>query len=155
MIFVNNRIDTNRFSSLTFEKEMKPVVNDISSAKLFLGENRSWQSEIGSWEIDLLFCERMLDIYGLKAETAGMQCTKATIKTSVRDFISIRLNKLKSQLKANEGILNRLVDDELLLRDRQMPFRHDDDKSDMENARAAAHALQKQLYGFIEELKSL
>jgi hypothetical protein len=36
-----------------------------------------------------------------------------------------------------------------------MPFRHDDDKSDMDNARTAAHALQKQLYGFIEELKSL
>lgn len=134
---------------------MKPVVNDIARAKQFLAENRSWQSEIGSWEIDLLFCERMLDIYGLKAETAGMQGTKESIKTSVRDFISIRLGNLKSQLKTNEGILNRMVEDELLLKDRQMSYRHDDDKSDMDCTRIAAHTLQNQLYGFIEELKSL
>lgn len=134
---------------------MKPVVNDILRARQFLTENRSWQSEIGSWEIDLLFCERMLDIYGLKAETAGMQSTKTSVKSSVSDFISIRLNNLKSQLKANEGILSRLVEDELLLKDREMPFRHDDDKADMESTRIAAHTLQKQLYSFIEELKSL
>jgi hypothetical protein len=134
---------------------MKQVVNDTLEARRFLTENKSWQSEIGSWEIDLLFCERMVDIYGLKAESDSMQETKSTITVSIHDLISIRLDNLKSQLKANEGILNRLVDDELLLKDRQMPFRHSDDKSEMDNTRVLVLALQGRLYSFIKELKAL
>ena len=155
MVWFCNRIQSNRFSSLTFDINMKQGVNDILSAKRFLVENRIWQSEIGSWEIDLLFCERMLDIYGLKAETAGMLETKSTLTESIQDFISVRIHNLKSQIKRNEAILNRLEEDELLFKDRQVSFRQNDDKSDMNKARTAVHGLQKRLYGFIKELKSL
>ena len=155
MLWIYNRIDTKRFSSRTFEKDMKQVVNDTAQARRFLDENRRSQSEIGSWEIDLLFCDRMLDIYGLKVDAEGMRKTMLILKERIQDLLSIRLENLKTQLKENEVLLKRLVDDELLLKDRQMPFRDADDKSDMDNTRIAAHALQNQLYGFIEELKSI
>ena len=155
MVLECNRIYTNRFPSLTFGQDMKQVVNDTLEARRFLTENKSWQSEIGSWEIDLLFCERMVDIYGLKAESDSMQETKSTITVSIHDLISIRLDNLKSRLKANEGILSRLVDDELLLKDRQMPFLHSDDKSEMDKTRVLVLALQGRLYSFIKELKAL
>jgi len=130
-------------------------VNDTQSAKQFLGENRAWQSELASWQTDLMFNLRMLDIYGLKSDSAVIAETMDNLKSMVDDFQTIRLDRVRSQLKTNEAILNRLVSDELLLKDREMPFRQQDDDKEVCAARVGFHSLQKQMYTLIEQLKAL
>jgi hypothetical protein len=134
---------------------MKPVVNDTKSAKIFFEENRSWQSEIGSWEIDLLFCSRMLDIYGLKVENSLMSDTQRSLKSEIEGLKTSKFSQMKSQLKFNELKLSRLVEDSVLIKDRQMSFRQDDDRSEMNALRLLVHQLQQHLYSFIDQMKSL
>ena len=130
-------------------------VNDSRNAARFLAENREWQSEIGSWEIDLMFCSRMLDIYGLKADTSNHKTEQVDLKKVVSDVIEVRLTSIKRQLKDNERALQKATADELLFKDSQMPYRQDDDRNEMNQARQAVHSLQQRLYGFIELLKSI
>ena len=130
-------------------------VNDTTSAKQFLAENRRWQSELASWQTDLMFNLRMLDIYGLKSESALVAENMEKLTSMVKDFQTIRLERVRSQLKSNEVTLGRLVSDELLLKDREMPFRHKDDGKDVSEARVGYHSLQQQMYALIEQLKAL
>lgn len=130
-------------------------INDTRSASQFLSENKAWQSEVGSWEIDLLFCSRMLDIYGLKADSSELKAEQVELKKMVGDVIEIRLMHLKGGLKKNEVTLSKAAADGLLVKDRELPYRQKDDENEMNEAREAVHGLQQRLYSFIEQLKSL
>ncbi len=134
---------------------MNAELNDTANARLFHHENRSWQSEIGSWEIDLMFCFRMLEIYGLKADSNQLRSTQQNLKREITDFTSTRIADLKQRLKTNEAKLVRLIEDAVLLKDRQMIYRQNDDRAQMNMVRAEIHDLQKHLYEFIDQMKSM
>ena len=131
------------------------VMNDTQLASRFLTENRQWQSELGSWELDLMFCSRMLDIYGLKAESPVQKSEQVELKKMVSDVIEVRLAGIRNQLRANEEPLKKAAEDQLLFKDAQLPYRQEDDRKTVDSARASVLMLQQRLYGFIDQLKSI
>lgn len=130
-------------------------INDTAAARVALSENRGLQSELGSWSIDLTFCVRMLQIYGLKAEA---ELTKSRIEQSIHvanGFIEERIARLTSELKKEEVHLTKLAEDALLTKDREMNYKHQAQKKEVDQARKDFAGLRASLYGLISELKSI
>ena len=130
-------------------------INDTGAAQKALLENRDAQREIASWMIDLRFCSRMLEIYGLKAETNTVRDQIEKSQDLVDDFLDLRLNQLVMDLRKSEQHLVKVAQDALLIKDREMSYRQASERKLISEARNSYNDLRHSLYSIIEDLKSL
>jgi hypothetical protein len=124
-----------------------------AQAQEYLSAVRRWVSEIDSWGIELMFLQRMLDIYGLKAHDDAQTAQVRTLKTRMVSFRVEDCEQLKKSLVEHDGHLRQIVEDRLLLQDRELPYKHSDAERSMQEARVTYHQLQASAFGLIEELK--
>lgn len=130
-------------------------INDTAAARKALAQNRSSQSELGSWSIDLTFCVRMLELYGLKADSDVIKLTISQTIQMAKDFLDERIAMVIKELKIEEGHLVKLAEDALLAKDREMVYKHQDLVNEVDKARADFGNLRSTLYNLIDELKSI
>ena len=132
---------------------MSTHVNDRKQAQQFYNETRAWQSEMNSLVIDLMFFERILDIYGLKllepTEKRDLELLKGTLKS----FLEHRVEGMKLRLKTHEDYLQKVVEDRILLKDKDLPYKHQDTENEMKNFRLGGGRLKSDLYNKVEQLK--
>jgi len=114
---------------------------------------RRWQSEIDSWGIELMFLQRMLDIYGLKAHDDVQTEQVRALKSKMVAFRVDDCEQLKKLLSEYDGHLRMIAEDRLLLQDRDLPYKHADAERSILEARHAYHGLQASAFGLIEVLK--
>lgn len=124
-----------------------------AKAQEYLAATRRWQSEVSSWGIELMFLQRMLDIYGLKAEEGPQKERVRSLRSRMASFLPSETDRLKDLLSAHDSHLTQIVEDRLLLQDRELPYRHGDAEQAMHAARTAYHGLQLSAFSLIEELK--
>jgi phosphopantetheine adenylyltransferase len=132
---------------------MSVEVNDRKQAQQFYNETKRWQSEMNSLVIDLMFLKRILDIYGLKISDAAEQRDINHLKETLTSFVEFRVEKQKSKLKTHEDYLQRIVEDRILLRDRELPYKHQDMKTEVEDFWQGGASLKNELYTKVEQLK--
>lgn len=132
---------------------MAVEVNDRKQAQQFYNETKQWQSELNSLVIDLMFLQRILDIYGLKISDAAEQRDIAHLKETLTSFVQFRVEKQKSKLKTHEDYLQKIVEDRVLLRDRELPYKHQDIKAEVEDFWQGGTSLKNELYIKVEQLK--
>lgn len=130
-------------------------INDTAAARQALAQNRSSQSELGSWSIDLTFCVRMLEIYGLKADSDAVKQAISHSIQMAKGFLEERIAMVIKELKIEEGHLIKLSEDALLAKDREMVYKHQDLVKQVDLARADFGSLRSTLYDLIGELKSI
>jgi len=128
-------------------------VNDRKLAQRFYNETREWQSELNSIVIDLMFFQRIVDIYGLKATDVVEKRDIEILKDTLKSFIEYRVENQKTRLKAHEDYLQRVVEDRVLLKDRDLPFKHQDAEKEMQDFRSGGIELKNSLYEKVEHLK--
>jgi hypothetical protein len=133
---------------------MSVEVNDRKQAQHNYSETREWQSELNTLVIDLLFYQRMVDIYGLKATNPTEKRDIELLKEILRSFIQHRVENQKTRLKIHEEDLQKVVEDRVLLKDRELPFKHKDMLEEMQEFRIAGNGLKNDLYNKIEQLRS-
>lgn len=124
-----------------------------AKAQEYLSATRMWQSEANSWGIELMFLQRMLDIYGLKADEGAQKERVRSLKSRMASFLSSGTDRVKAVLNAHDSHLTQIVEDRLLLQDRELPYRHGDAEQAMHEARTAYHGLRQSAFNLIEELK--
>ena len=129
-------------------------VNDRKEAQRFYNETRQWQSEINSLVIDLMFYQRMMDIYGLKATDPADRQDVAHLKETLSSFMQYRVENQKAKLKAHEEYLQKVVEDRVLLKDRELPFKHKDMLEEMQDFRVGGGSLKNNLFNKIEHLRN-
>jgi hypothetical protein len=127
---------------------MSVEVNDRKQAQRNYSETREWQSELNTLVIDLLFYQRMVDIYGLKATNPTEKRDIELLKEILRSFIQHRVENQKTRLKMHEEDLQKVV------KDRELPFKHKDMVEEMQEFRIAGNGLKNDLYNKIEQLRS-
>ena len=132
---------------------MSVEVNDRKEAQRNYSETREWQSELNSLVIDLLFYQRMVDIYGLKATDAVEQRDVQLLKETLSSFITHRVENQKSRLKLHEEYLQKIVEDRVLLKDRELPFKHKDMGEEMQEFRIAGNGLKNDLFNKVDQLR--
>lgn len=132
---------------------MSAQVNDRKQAQQFYNETRAWQSEMNSLVIDFMFFERILDIYGLKllepTEKRDLELLKGTLKS----FLEHRVEGMKLRLKTHEEYLQKVVEDRILLKDKDLPYKHQDTENEMKDFRLGGGRLKSDLYNKVEQLK--
>ncbi|MCB9204968.1 MAG: hypothetical protein H6603_08330 [Flavobacteriales bacterium] len=128
-------------------------VNDRRQAQQFYNETKQWQSEINSLVIDLMFLQRILDIYGLKISDPAEQRDISLLKETLVSFIDFRIEKHRSLLKTHEDYLQRIVEDRVLLKDRELPYKHQDMKTEVQDFWQGGMSLKNELYMKVEQLK--
>ncbi len=133
---------------------MSVEVNDRKQAQRNHSETREWQSELNRLVIDLLFYQRMVDIYGLKAFEPVEKRDIQLLKETLTSFIQHRVENQKNRLKMHEEDLQKVVEDRLLLKDRELPFKHKDMAEEMQDFRMAGGGLKNSLYSKIEYLRN-
>jgi len=133
---------------------MSVEVNDRKQAQRNFNETREWQSELNTLVIDLLFFQRMVDIYGLKATDTVEKRDIQLLKETLGSFIEHRVENQKNRLKMHEEYLRKVVEDRVLLKDRELPFKHKDMMEEMKDFRIAGGGLKNDLYNKIEQLRS-
>ena len=133
---------------------MAVQVNDRKLAQQFFNETREWQSEINSLVIDLMFYQRMVDIYGLKAANSAEQQDINFLKETLSSFIEHRVENQKSRLKEHESYLQKVVEDRILLKDRELPFKHKDMAEEMQEFRIGGVGLKNSLFNKVEYLRN-
>lgn len=124
-----------------------------AKAHEFLAATRNWQSEIDSWGIELMFLQRMLDIYGLKAHDDVQADKVCTLKSEMISFREEDCEQLKKLLSEFDGHLRMIAEDRLLLQDRSLPYKHADAERSVQEALRTYHGLQASAFGLIEVLK--
>jgi hypothetical protein len=133
--------------------DMSTQGNDRKIAQQFYTETRAWQSEMNSLVIDLMFFERILDIYGLKlldpAEKRDLELLKETLKS----FLAHRVEAMKLRLKTHEEQLQKVVEDRVLLKDKDLPYKHGDMEKEVKDFRLGGGRLKSDLYNKVEQLK--
>ncbi len=132
---------------------MAVQVNDRKLAQGFYNETKGWQSELNSLEIDLMFFERILDIYGLKITDPGERRDIELLKETLKSFLEYRLDNIKTSLKAHEEYLQKVVEDRILLKDRELPYKQQDLEKEIEELRKGGSRLKNDLYQKVEQLK--
>lgn len=132
---------------------MPVEVNDRKQAQQFYYETKRWQSELNSLVIDLMFLQRILDIYGLKISDAVEQRDISHLKETLNSFVQFRVEKQKSKLKVHEDYLQKIVEDRVLLRDRELPYKHQDIRTEVEDFWQGGISLKNELYTKVEQLK--
>ncbi|MCF8463356.1 MAG: hypothetical protein K9G41_00840 [Flavobacteriales bacterium] len=133
---------------------MSVEVNDRKQAQRNHSETREWQSELNTLVIDLLFYQRMVDIYGLKASDPVEKRDIQLLKETLTSFVEHRVENQKNRLKMHEEYLQRVVEDRVLLKDRELPFKHKDMADEMQDFRIAGSQLKANLYDKIEYLRN-
>jgi hypothetical protein len=133
---------------------MSLEVNDRKQAQRNHGETREWQSELNTLVIDLLFYQRMVDIYGLKATDPVEKRDIQLLKETLTSFVEYRVENQKNRLKMHEEYLHRVMEDRVLLKDRELPFKHKDMAQEMHDFRMAGAGLKANLYNKIEYLRN-
>jgi hypothetical protein len=133
---------------------MAGEVNDRRQAQLFYSEVKSWQSELNTHVIDLLFFQRILDIYSLKVSETNEARDVHFLKQTLGSFLQHRVDIQKRKLKEHEEYLQKIVEDRLLLKDKEFTFRHHDAEKDMNDFRTGYRSLNQSLYSKIEQLKN-
>lgn len=133
---------------------MSIEVNDRKLAQRNYNETRQWQAELNSLVIDLLFYQRMVDIYGLKATDPVERRDVQMLKETLSSFMEHRLENQKARLKMHEEYLLKVVEDRVLLKDRELPFKHKDMTAEMQDFRMAGSGLKNDLYNKIEQLRT-
>ena len=128
-------------------------VNDRKLAQRFYNDTREWQSELNSIVIDLMFFQRIVDIYGLKATDLVEKRDIEILKDTLKSFIEYRVENQKTRLKVHEEYLQRVVEDKVLLKDRDLPFKHQDAEKEMQDFRSGGIELKNSLYEKVEHLK--
>lgn len=129
-------------------------INDTSKAREFYEEVRQWQSEVNTQAIDLMFFQRILDIYGLKAAESGDAADVMHLKRTLTSFLEHRVEGHKRLLREHEDYLLKIVEDRVLLKDREFPFKHQDVSKEVQDFRVGAQSLKTSLYEKIERLKN-
>lgn len=132
---------------------MTVEVNDRKLAQQFYNETKQWQSELNSLIIDLMFLQRILDIYGLKISDAAEQRDIGHLKETLNSFVQFRVEKQRSKLRTHEEYLQKIVEDRILLRDRELPYKHQDIKAEHEDFWQGGTILKNELYIKVEQLK--
>ena len=125
---------------------MSVEVNDRKEAQRNYSETREWQSELNSLVIDLQFYQRMVDIYGLKANDAIEKHDVNLLKETLSSFIQHRVENQKNRLKMHEEYLQKVAEDRVLLKDRELPFKHKDMLEEMLDFRVAGNGLKNELF---------
>jgi hypothetical protein len=133
---------------------MPTQINDRKLAQRFYNETREWQSEINSLVIDLMFYQRMVDIYGLKATDAVELRDVKILKETLDSFLKYRVENQKTRLKIHEEYLQKVVEDRVLLKDRELPFKHKDMEAEMQDFRKGGVGLKNSLYNKVEHLRN-
>lgn len=116
---------------------MSVEVNDRKEAQRNYSETREWQSELNSLVIDLQFYQRMVDIYGLKANDAVEKRDVELLKETLSSFMQHRVENQRNRLKMHEEYLQKVAEDRVLLKDRELPFKHKDMWEEMHDFRLA------------------
>ena len=133
---------------------MTVKVNDIRQAQLFCGHVSEWQSEINTQVIDLMFLQRILDIYGLKVAETSEAKDIAELKETLTSFLGHSVEGQKRRLRQHEEYLVNIAQDRVLLKDRDMPFKHKDMENEMIEFRTGYQRLRNALYEKVEQLKN-
>ena len=118
---------------------MSVEVNDRKEAQRNYSETREWQSELNSLVIDLQFYQRMVDIYGLKANDAVEKRDVELLKETLSSFMQHRVENQRNRLKMHEEYLQKVAEDRVLLKDRELPFKHKDMLEEMHDFRLAGN----------------
>ena len=133
---------------------MSVEVNDRKEAQRNYSETREWQSELNSLVIDLQFYQRMVDIYGLKANDAVEKRDVELLKETLSSFMQHRVENQRNRLKMHEEYLQKVAEDRVLLKDRELPFKHKDMLEEMLDFRVAGNGLKNELFNKIEHLRN-
>lgn len=134
---------------------MSVEVNDRKLAQRNYNETREWQSELNTLVIDLLFYQRMIDIYGLKAGDPIERRDVQLLKETLESFIEHRAENQRFRLKMHEEYLQKVVEDRVLLKDRDLPFKHKDMVHEMQGFRVSGNGLKNELFSKIERLRNI
>ncbi|MGB0368806.1 MAG: hypothetical protein ACPGU4_07525 [Flavobacteriales bacterium] len=132
---------------------MSIQINDRKLAQQFFNETRAWQSEMNSLVIDLMFFERILDIYGLKLMDPGEKRDLELLKETLKSFLEHRVEGAKIRLKTHEEYLQKVVEDRILLKDKDLPYKHRDMEDEFKDFRLGGGRLKNDLYNKVEQLK--
>jgi hypothetical protein len=132
---------------------MSVQVNDRKLAQQFYNETKEWQSEVNSLVIDLMFFERLLSIYSLKITDPVESRDVALLKDTLTSFLDHRTESHKIRLRQHEEYLQKVIEDRILLKDRDLPYKHQDLKVEVGDFRAAGFGLKNQLFEKVEQLK--
>jgi hypothetical protein len=124
-----------------------------AKAQEFLTASKKWHSEIGSCEIELMFLQRMLDIYGLKADDAAQTNAVRSLRLRMTTLVKEDALRLKQHLYDHEHHLAQIVEDRLLLQDRELPYRHVELERSVQDFRITYQNLHQAAFVLIEELK--
>lgn len=125
-----------------------------AQAQEYLSAVRRWLSELDSWGIELMFLQRMLDIYGLKAHDEVQTEQVRALKSKMVAFRVEDCERLKKTLTEYDGHLRGIGEDRLLLQDRDLPYKHADAERSIQEARHAYHGIHASAFGLIEVLKA-
>ncbi len=133
---------------------MTVEVNNRRQAQQFYNETRQWQSELNSLIIDLMFFERILSIYALKITDPTESRDVHLLQQTLKSFVEHRAENQKERLKNHQEYLQRIVEDRVLLKDRELPYKHQDIQKDLADFRVGGGSLKKELYEKVERLKN-
>lgn len=132
---------------------MAVQVNDRKLAQQFFNQTKGWQSEANSLEIDLMFFMRILDIYGLKISDPAEKRDVSLLKETLSSFLEHRMDNVKNRLKMHEEYLQKVVEDRVLLKDKDLPYKHRDMEEEFGEFRKGGGGLKNELYLKVERLK--
>lgn len=132
---------------------MSVQVNDRKLAQQFFNQTKTWQSEANSLEIDMMFFERILDIYGLKVADAAERRDITLLRETLSSFLEHRMDNVKMRLRLHEEYLQKVIEDRVLLKDRDLPYKHQDMEDEMRDFRKGGGGLKNDLYMKVEQLK--
>ena len=133
---------------------MTVEVNNRRQAQQFYNETRQWQSELNSLIIDLMFFERILSIYALKITDPTESRDVHLLQQTLKSFVEHRAENQKERLKNHQEYLQRIIEDRVLLKDRELPYKHQDIQKDLADFRVGGGSLKKELYEKVERLKN-
>lgn len=124
-----------------------------ANAKEYLAIVKVWQAELNSWGTELMFLQRMLDIYGLKAMEEPHSGQVKALKLRMSRHLKETAEELKQILHQHEEHLALIVEDRLLLIDRELPYKQRDAERAVQDCHAGFHGIQQATFNMIEELK--
>ncbi|MFM1876377.1 MAG: hypothetical protein RL266_2114 [Bacteroidota bacterium] len=134
---------------------MPTETNYIRQANAFYQEAREWQSETNSLMIDLMFLQRILGLYALKIVDQTERNQIDQLNGKLGSFISNQLQKQINELKLYVERLQKIVNDQILFKDRELPYVHQEHLKAMNELRSAGGRLKTDLYDKVEQLKRM
>jgi len=127
--------------------------NDRKQAQAYYDEARTWHAELNSLVIDLMFLQRIAGIYGLKVTDPDESRELAALQDDLTVFLKQHVESYRERLQAHEQHLQKIVEDRMLLKDRELPYRHQDLQTATRKLRTEGFRLREELYAKVEALK--